>query len=194
MKASQIAAAAARLANKGQAPPRTELESLSRQAQTAAEKIANDEPLVNTFAASHGDYVAPGKLGDARHARLNRGGTPIARWRTDGRLNDPEWAAIQYCIRLWDRAGRNKITQDYLQAVGQPPASGLAQQEALDELAKFKGRIPFKHWQVFENVCRFDMPAGEAGSTIATNRRSSIDAAHVCVCFVANLIAMWKRL
>lgn len=186
-KADKLAKAAARLARKDEPPPRTELEVRARELRVIA---ANEvEPLVNEFAAANGDYV-----GEGNKTKRNRGGTPIARWKADNLLSETQCLAIDYSIRLWERAGRfSNLTQDLMRVTGQPPSSGWSQQEALDELADFKDRIPRKHWEVYENVCRFDMPAGTAGSMLANNSRSAIDAARVCVCFVAELIAMWKR-
>lgn len=185
-KAERIAATAARLSAMNDAPPRTELEALSRELRKEA---ANEVvPLVNPYAAKQGNYVSEGNK-----TKRNRGGTPIARWKADGVLNEGQCLAIDYCIRLWERAGRQQLTMDPTKVVGLPPTSGWSQQEALDELAHFKGQLPRAAWEVYENVCRFDMPAGTAGSVLANNSRSSIDAARVCVVFVADLIVMWKR-
>lgn len=144
---------------------------------------------VNDFAAQHGDYERDGLRG-----QRNRGGTPIARWRTADLLDDRQWTAIEYCIRLWERAARDTgLVMDLTKIIGLPPSSGWSQQEALDELASFKNQIPAIYWEVFENVCRWDEPAGVAGSRLATNKRSAIDRAQLCVRFVADLIATWKR-
>lgn len=161
-----------------------------REAAEAANDRAADDAQVNRFAKQHGEYVREGN-----RAAINRGGTPIARWRASGALSDGQLLAIDFCLRLWDRAGRhNGLVMDLLKVVGQEPSSGWAQQEALDELKWLKGKIPARYWDVFENVCRFDEPAGTAGSKLASNSRSAVDAARVCVCFVADLIATWKRL
>ena len=187
-KAERIAARAASLAAKHD-KPRTETEALSREMRAKAANEERDRPLVNEFAEQHGDYV-----GEGNRTKRNRSGTPIARWQADGLLSDTQCLAIDYCVRLWERAGRfSNLTQDLMKITGLPPSSGWSQQEALDELAHFKADMPRKYWEVYENVCRFDMPAGTAGSLLANNNRSAIDAARICVCFVADLIAMWKR-
>lgn len=185
-KAGKIAKAAALLAGKDVAPPRTELEALSRELRDLA---ANEvEPIIPAIAMENGDYAKEGN-----RTLRNRGGTPVARWRAESRLSDPQNLAIDYSIRLWERAGRQQLTMDPMKVIGLPPSSGWSQQEALDELSQFKRAIPVHYWSVFENVCRFDEPAGVAGSKLATNSRSAVDAAYTCVCFVADLIAMWKR-
>jgi len=185
MARTKIAKAAALLAAKDVAPPRTELEARARELR---EKAANEvEPIIPQIALDNGDYAKEGN-----RTLRNRGGTPIARWRGESRLSPTQTLAIDYCIRLWERAGRQALTMDMGKIVGLPPSSGWSQQEALDELAHFKRAIPAHYWSVYENVCRFDEPAGVAGSKLATNSRSAVDAAFTCVCFVADLIAMWK--
>lgn len=185
-KASKMAKAAANLACKGEAPPRTELEALARDLRKAA---ANEvEPLIPQVAIDNGDYVKEGN-----RTLRNRGGTPIARWRGEKLLSDTQNLAIDYCIRLWERAGRQALTMDPMKVVGIPPSSGWSQQEALDELAHFKKAVPTTYWSVYENVCRFDEPAGTAGSKLASDNSSARVSARIIVCFVADLIAMWKR-
>ena len=188
-KAERIAARAASLAanhNK----PRTETEALSREIRARAIIEERDRPLVNVFTEQHGDYV-----GEGNRTKRNRGGTPIARWKADGLLSDTQCLAIDYCIRLWERAGRfSNLTQDLMRITGLPPSSGWSQQEALDELLRMKGWFPAKYFSIFENVCRFDEPAGVAGSKLATNKRSAQEAAKTVVCFVADYIAWKKRL
>jgi hypothetical protein len=155
----------------------------------AIDRVANDEQ-VNAFARQHGDYVREGNK-----ASINRGGTPFARWKNAGLLSETQIAAVEYCFRLWDRAGRERgLVMDLLKVVGQQPSSGMAQQDALDQLAWFKERIPAAYWNVFENVCRFDEPAGVAGSKMARDTTGAATSARITVCFVADLIAMWKRL
>lgn len=157
----------------------------------AIDRIANDDQ-VNPYARQHGDYVREGNK-----ASINRGGTPVARWRSavPPLLSETQLAAIELCWRLWDRAGRESgLVQDLLKVVGQPAPSGWSQQDALDHLARIKEYVPGPYFGVFENVCRFDEPAGVAGSKLATNRRSAIDAARICVCFVADIIHQRERL
>jgi hypothetical protein len=145
---------------------------------------------VNDHAKQHGLYEADGNRGT-----INRGGTPIARWAREGQLSETQAAAIHRCLFLWERAGRHTgLVQDLLKVIGQQPSSGWAQQEALDELMALKSVVPRNAWEVFENVVRFDQPAGTAGSSLANNRRSAIDAARIAVCFVADMLAIRWRL
>jgi hypothetical protein len=126
---------------------------------------------------------------------LNRGGTAVDRWfisDRNGMFEEPQQRAIGYCRVLWHRA--SGLTAMDPTAERLDCQEGLSQQEALDELQDLKRRIPRPYWDVFENVCRFDEEAGVAGSTLANNKRSAVDAAKTCVAFTASLIAQWRRL
>jgi hypothetical protein len=167
--------------------------------------------LVNEFAARHGDYQRAtvvdlsGDLGGRRMSMipvlLNRGGCALDRWfayddrrPTAKRLfGENERRAIRYCQNLWTRSEGNLAAIDpSLDRVDEP--LGWAQQEAIVELKRIAERVPFPFWQCFENVVRFDEEAGAAGSRLANNSRSAIDAARTTVAFTASLIAMWRRL
>jgi hypothetical protein len=159
------------------------------KAGAAMDRVANDDQ-VSSFARQHGNYVREGNS-----AAVNRSGTPLARWTRDGLLSETQLLAIQCCLRLRERAGRfTGLVQDLLKIPGQQPSSGMAQQDALDELVRFKEAVPRKYWEVFENVCRFDEPARVAGSALSHTTRSAQEAAVICVCFVADIIAMRRRL
>lgn len=70
----------------------------------------------------------------------------------------------------------------------------MREHQALSDLARIKGYFPAKYWCVFENVCRFDEPAGVAGSKLATNKDEHVAAARMTVKFVASVIAQNERL
>ena len=167
---------------------------------------APKDPLVNEFAAAHGHYEKAtvvdldGALGGKRMSMvkvmLNRGGTAVDRWIANdkaGIFQEPQQQAIRYCRNLWHRAEGGLTAVDLTSDKVDAPL-GWAQHEALAELSRFKDRIPRPYWEVFENVCRFDEEAGSAGSRLASNSRSSIDAAKITVAFTASLISMWRGL
>ena len=62
--------------------------------------------------------------------------------------------------------------------------------EAREDLYRIMNYTPRPYWDVFENVCRHDEPAGIAGSRLGFGSRSAQDRAHTIVCFVADVIAM----
>lgn len=155
---------------------------------------------------SHADIIPPeqrakgGYEGDKRI--INRGGTPLARWVKAGKLNEAQISAIELCQWLWATTGReSRVTALYGAFTGKSDAieSEVAVQRYLDakeDLARiegyFRGLKPY--WQVFENVCRFDEPAGAAGSRLGQGSRSAEDRAHNTVCFIADFIATNERL
>lgn len=139
-------------------------------------------PEVTPEAANHGDYHEAWTEVDGlrRRVLLNRGGSTIQRWMNsapDEILGDSERAAIRYCQRLWarlDYTGKAVVFVDN-------GSDGTAQHEALAELSALKVRLPLRHWNAFENICRFEHSA---------NSRH----AKVTVGFVAGMIAMWRGL
>lgn len=145
-------------------------------------------PLVNPFAERHGDYE--------RNLRFvtNRGGTAIDRWKRSGSLTDSQQAAILHCQHLWLKVGSQAVVIDFERVRGLPHGDGYSQHEAFTELARISAGFPRDYWDVFENVCRHDLPAGVAGSRLANHRRSSETAARTIVCFIADMIATRERL
>lgn len=131
-------------------------------------------------------------------AYINRGGTPVARWASEGRLTDGQQRGIAHTLYLWRLAGlKQRTTANYGERI--PGAADSERRctneiEARDDLHRIKGYIPTPYWNVFENVVRFDEPAGVAGSKLGMGSRSAADRAHQIVCFVADLIVMQERL
>lgn len=164
--------------------------------------------LVTPFARRHGQYEVStvvdldGSLGGKRNSMvevmLNRGGTAVERWMAnDGAelFGESERRAIRYVQALWVRAEGQLRAVDYAAvAVSGDETDGMSQHAALNDLSESKEKVPARYWTVFENVCRFDEPAGTAGSRLATNSRSALDAAKTTVAYTAGLIAIWRRL
>jgi hypothetical protein len=147
-------------------------------------------PLVSPFTRQHGDYE------DYLKRTVNRGGTPIARWRKAGILSDSQQAAIEHCIRLWrlvTASGRLVANLDRT-VFGSPGDGHSAEVEARDDLKRIKGYVGERYFSVFENVVRFDEPAGVAGSRLEQPSANRELAARFCVQFVADIITMKERL
>lgn len=125
---------------------------------------------------------------------INRGGTPVARWKAAKLLSDSQVAAIDHCEMLWSRLGGKGLVMDLARIPGAGQGNGWAEQEALDDLKRIKGYVPARYWSVFENICRFDETAGFAGSALTVCRNDQVAAARVTVQFVADVIAMNERL
>lgn len=137
-------------------------------------------------------------LGQRVTAHVNRGGTPVARWARDGRLSETQLLAIRHCLYLWGMACKEpRVTASYGERI---PGSGSSEHRAANEiearqdLHRIQDYIPRPYWSVYENVVRFDGPAGMAGSKLGFGDRTAEARAHTTVCFVADLIAMNERL
>lgn len=188
---------------------------LKRAAETPEQRADRDRRKLASIAANIGVPEAQvarghhelgtivdldGSIGGKRMSMvkvlINRGGTAIDRWIAHdkaGLFGEPQQNAIRYCQNLWVRAaGQIAAIDPGADRIDAP--LGWSQQEAFAELAWLERRMPSVYWSVFENVCRWDEEAGVAGSRLASNSRSAIDAAKTAVAFSASLVAMWRRL
>lgn len=136
-------------------------------------------------------------LGQRVSAFVNRGGTPLARWIADGKLTDNQQIAISHCLYLWRMAGTERsVTANYgerIPGTGSSEVRAANEIEAREDLHRIQDYIPAKYWDCFENVIRWDEPAGVAGSKLGFSGRGC-DRAHTIVCFVADLIFENERL
>lgn len=170
---------------------------------------ANDEaPQRPTeYAEAHGQYEPLGNYSEARNIRVNRGGTPIARWTSAGKLTDTQVAAINHCIRLWDAISTSGGLVANLDRTvfGSPGDGSWREIEARDSLKRIcgglnqegeyePGYVPGKYWSVFESVCRFDEPAGYAGSRLTEVKDEQVGAARLTVQFVADIVYQREHL
>lgn len=123
--------------------------------------------------------------------------TVIDRWFAEGKLSgdpayqDPQRAALEHCRGLWAKLGTQRLCANYTGTVG---GSGDAEGYvfALAQLAEYQSDIPNAYWMAFENVARFDMPAGRAGSHLARTSAQQQAHAKAAVGFVLSLIALWR--
>lgn len=179
---------------------------IKRQSKTPAQRMAEaitakgeaiGAPAIQVARGMHAIVDVP--LRDAgrvvtEHTLINRGGTPVARWKAAKLLSDSQVAAIDHCEALWALLGGKSLIMDLARIPGAGQGNGWAEQEALDDLKRIKGYVPAKYWSVFENVCRFDETAGFAGSSLTECRNDQVSAARVTIQFVADIIAMKERL
>jgi hypothetical protein len=157
-------------------------------------------PLVNPFAAQHGDFErvhgidAKGNLN--MRPMINRGGTAIDRWSRDKLLSATQLAAIEHVRRLWTLvdAGPRLIANLDRTVFGCPGDGNMAEIEARDDLHRIRSTFHPTYWDVFENVCRFDEPAGSAGSRMANDDPTRRTMARTIVCLIADHIYMRERL
>lgn len=159
--------------------------------RTVAEE--NTRPVLSPFAEQHGDYET--HLGRT----VNRGGTALERWRRADPplLSETQIAAIIFCQKLWARLGSPSkgLVADYLKLPRGVEDIGTDAFDAQRWLDRVSEGFPPAYWAVFENVCRFDEPAGQIGSRLLDRpAATAADAARLCVCMVADMIAMRERL
>ena len=168
-----------------------QLEAKKRKVKPKAVKAAPVVPI-DEFTARHGAYVRDGtKL---RNAHVDT----VARWKSMGLISETQARAIELCQDLWERAGSPPgLVMDLLKIPGMPGGTGASQHDALRQLAEM--RDGFKppvdtYFDVFENVVRWNEPGGVAGSRWANDDGRASQSALMCVRFVADMIAMWRRL
>ena len=190
----------------------TDLQWRSRIARHDQAQRDKSEPLVPVEAMAHGQYVDDFVRADDNtiaRAKINRGGTPVMRWAAANRLSDTQMLAISHCLQLWALAGLNpRTTASWEQRIGgsdhESERRVNAYVEANASLRKISGfargdlwmagYIPRDYWAIFEQVCRWDEPAGVAGSRLGYSERSGGAVAHTIVCMVADVIAREERL
>ena len=153
------------------------------------------EPLVNAFAARHGDYARDGRAGRSPAMR-NRGGTSLDQWEAKGLLSETQLAAIAHMQRLWRlvESGQRTTTNWSQTVFGVGGEGHFLEVQARDDLQRIRSGFPSTYWDVFENVLRFDEPAGTAGSRLSNVSRSAKEAARLIVCLIADTIYMRERL
>lgn len=137
-----------------------------------------------------------------RRAKVHRdfSATPIDEWRTRGIITEQQHRACEYYAELYQAAGLlQRVTASYegrvtTQALGFGPGNTQAQCEAISELRKWGQKIPAKYLGVFTDVVVFGRRTGEAGADLGYRNKSAEAAALTVVRFVADLIAMDRRL
>jgi hypothetical protein len=171
---------------------KTKADNRTPMQRMADRDAANDAapPVPSDFTQQHGDYT--------RHLRtyVNHGGTPLARWRKAGMLSDSQNVAIDHCIKQWSLIGGSSGLVANLDRTvfGSPGEGNHREIDARENLHRMKGLVPAKHWDCFENVVRFDEPAGQAGSRLTENTANREVIARACVQFVADVIFMKERM
>jgi len=180
----------------------TDLQWRSRIAARRQYQRDKAEPIVPIHTERHGDYrqefVTNVEDGSKARTSINRGGSPICRWKAAGSLSQSQQAAIDYMVRLWGQAGlQQRVTANYGPITGgngNAELRAINEIEAREDLHRIQAYVPKAYWNVFEAVVRFDEPAGVAGSALANSSRNAKHTAYLIVCFCADIIAMKEGL
>lgn len=186
-------------------PQETHWEYRSRIIRLEQEARDKSQPVVPIEAMANGDYkpefVVNHETNTKAYVLVNRGGTPLCRWRAGGQLSITQDAAIKLCEYLWRTISRPlKLTADYGERIpgnGNTETRSNAEIDARADMKRIEGYFPGPlkaYFAVFENICRYDMPAGVAGSTLSRSSRTADARAHQVVCLVSDIIAQKEGL
>lgn len=144
------------------------------------------------------DFVMQADSATKAMAWTNRGGTPVVRWHTARKLTDKQLQAITMCQQLWRTIdSAPPVTAQYGERI---KATGCEELRAAKVLAadkilvKLQGYVSKSAWNVYQNVCRWHMPAGVAGGELGYGSRSAEVRAHTLVCEVADRIVEEEKL
>jgi hypothetical protein len=163
-----------------------------RKMKHIAEKL--EEPNAAQLARGdfRRDYVTHVETNTKAMAYRNRSNI-VEKWFTEGwpGFEEPARLAINWCHDAWEARGIiGKFSANYEPTIGSGGNSQYARSvELRDDLDRIKQLFHPTHWQVYENVVRWGLPAGVAGSDMAANTGQSIAAARATVGLVANFIA-----
>jgi hypothetical protein len=147
---------------------------------------------VRAFASEHVPNMRGLKVIRSLHA------TTVDRWLAEGGpgFEEPQRRAIDRVRGLWHVMGTSGKLVANLDGVGGSGGMerGIAQADAMAAVAQYQDRLGIPYaWEAFENVVRWDMPAGAAGSHLANNSPQQQAHAKACVGLVASMIAQWER-
>jgi hypothetical protein len=138
------------------------------------------------------DFITHAETNTKAMAYRRRDSCIVEKWCKQGGIGFDHGAQriIANCQLFWMRLGEPRLIANYGERLA-PSTSGdgWTRQEALDELHRYKKMVPEVYWAVFENVARYNEPAGVAGSSFATNDAQRIQSAKVITGFVASFIA-----
>lgn len=139
------------------------------------------------------DFVTNGDTATKSMAHINRASFIIDRWLEDERHFPPGAVqAVRACQFYWARLKSPRLIAQYGERIPGAQSDGIGETEALSELAWMAKGIPLAYWDTFENVARWNEPAGVAGSAWANNTPQQVQSAKVITGFVACLIAERK--
>lgn len=172
----------------------------SRLARTVQEARDRDQPLVTPEAQRNGHYesvtVMHVETATRVETKINRGGTPLARWIRADRFNDSQMNAILACLEAWRRMGGPTLIANYGERVATPFGTseriGQSAYDASNFISRLKAYFPGNlatQWDIFENVCRFDLSSGIAGAGPGFDDERAQTRALVIVQSVADRIA-----
>lgn len=146
------------------------------------------------------EFVVNETTGQQTLAYRNTGHDPVSRWLAANKIDHRQKAAIDTVRRLWDIVGiRQRITASYGERVLGGGCVELHAAHIIDAMRDLERIEGYFHglrqwWAVFENVCRYGEPAGQAGAAVGFAPKSAQTRALTTVQFVADIIAERERI
>jgi len=120
--------------------------------------------------------------------------TTIDEWLSRGVIDERQHKACEYYLRLYHRAKLlQRVTANYDARICGGSGNYETQQEAIEDLRMWAGRIPPLPLSVFTNVVVFGHRTGTAGEALGYTSKKAEVAAITCVRLVADTICMYKR-
>ena len=144
------------------------------------------------------DFVTHAETNTKAMAWRNSGGTPLCRWIAAKRLDQTHLAVIGRCLEIWRLIGTHQsLTSKYGERLDRSSDwkdTSYRAEEAEADLQSFKSHFPGRakdYFDIFENVIRFNMPAGVAGGD--PDKKVSAAKTLTIVKFVCDVIASNER-
>lgn len=177
-----------------------------RKTRRARATLDRDTIAPTEAQLANGEYIQtsmPDPDGGNRVAQvhINRGGSAVERWKAASKLDDRQQDVIGWMLGLWQIAGlQQRITANYGERIPGGGCSELAaarEIDARDALKRVSGYFPGRtshYLDVFEDIVRHEMPAGEAGATTGFYGKSAQSRALTIVRFVCDVIGTHERI
>lgn len=172
---------------------------MSRRARIKREVFTGDGPTPEQIAKGDTErrFVTHAETATKAMAHISAH-SPVERWIRAERLSDSQIAAIALVRGLWGKCGlKQRTTANYgerLPVAFENEWAAVHKIQAQRDLDRIESYVPAHWWECFENVCRFDEPAGVAGSSLGYGSRNAEVRAHMIVVCTADLIAREERL
>jgi hypothetical protein len=177
-------------------PGETHLQWQSRITRKRQEDRDMTADIVSIHAAQHGKYedefIHHDETGTKTRTKRNKICSTLEKWIAEGGFGFDADAVsfIRGCQTKWEIIGNPRVTANYGERIHGASGDGMSQHMAKSDIARYKATLNApQYWQIFENVVRFNQPAGIAGSDMASNPATRIASAKAVVGMVATSLA-----
>lgn len=175
----------------------THLQWQSRITRMRQEERDRSADIIPIEAAQHGEYVDEfihhHETGTKTRTKRNKVSGTLDKWIEEGGIGFDGGAVtfIRDCQAKWEIIGNPPVTAKYGERIKGGTGDGLTAHVAKQDIEYYQSLLNAPpYWAVFENVVRWNQPAGIAGSDLASNPASRIASAKTVVGMVASVLAM----